>query len=207
LPSLVKDAVPTPASPLVRALKPLSTATSSHISVSGGELDGAGRGASQDALQGGGRISSRDRGNRGIFDKAFVRQVKDSFQSNPVMNDCMRPLQVEARSTAWGAASPRRNSTCTVTEDKSAPCFEAVRNNCGAIMKDKGDKYAKEKAGKEERARPEEFGAEAAAVKVLAARLDGSGSDARKALKEFDAYNTTCHGQLAQWGAPGRKGR
>ena len=63
----------------------------------------------------------------------------------------------------------------------------------------------KEKAGEEERAKPGEFGAEAAAVKVLAARLDGSGSDARKA--DFDKFDATCHGQLAQWGAPGRKGR
>ena len=33
--------------------------------------------------------------NRGIFGKTFVAQVKDSFRSNLVMNDFMRPLQVE----------------------------------------------------------------------------------------------------------------
>jgi hypothetical protein len=47
-----------------------------------------------------------------------------------------------------------------------------------------------EKAGKEERAKPKEFGAEAAAAKVPAARLDSSGSDARKAKEEHDTQVT-----------------
>jgi hypothetical protein len=33
--------------------------------------------------------------NHGIFGETFVSQVKDSFRSNLVMNDFMRPLQVE----------------------------------------------------------------------------------------------------------------